>query len=357
LNEFRAGYTQNGSVVTVGLPGVPQIGFDDGTLGFGSYNGYPQTFHENIYHYTDLVSINHGKHSLKAGTEFRRNLENSDFNAGHPSYYFFDALFFAIDSPYTESAGVDPGIVSGTPAHLETSIRHWRNWEIGAYLQDDWKISKRLTLNLGIRYDLTRHTELNNLATTFLKGPGKNFIDNIPTGAGQIKNASTPCPGDPLATIAGECRPGGFAPAKELGRGDHNNFGPRVGFAWDVFGNGKTSLRGGFGVSYEGTLYNPLSNTRWNPPFYSFNGVSNSWASDVNDVVYGPVDGHQPTFLGPAPPAQHSGTGAQATGNISGWDPSNLQLAFLSSIVFLKAFAILTWRTGSSEGSRNCAIR
>jgi TonB dependent receptor len=108
-------------------------------------------------------------------------------------------LFFAIDSPYTESAGVDPGIVSGTPAHLETSIRHWRNWEIGAYLQDDWKISKRLTLNLGIRYDLyTRHTELNNLATTFLKGPGKNFIDNIPTGAGQIKNASTPCPGDPI---------------------------------------------------------------------------------------------------------------------------------------------------------------
>jgi hypothetical protein len=225
--------------------------------------------------------------------------------------------------------------VSGTPAHLATNIRHWRNWEIGAYLQDDWKISKRLTLNLGIRYDLyTRHTELNNLATTFLKGPGNNFIDNITTGAGQIKDASTPCPGNPLATIAGECGPGGFAPAKVLGRGDHNNFGPRVGFAWDVFGNGKTSLRGGFGLSYEGTLYNPLSNTRWNPPFYSLNSISNSLAGDVNDVVYGPVDGSQPTFLGPAPPAQHSGTGIQATGNISGWDPSNPQLAGLSSIVF-----------------------
>lgn len=335
LNEFRAGYAQNGLVVTTGLPGVPSIGFDDGTLGFGSYNGYPQTFHENIYNYSDLVSITHGKHSLKAGGELRRNLENSDFNAGRPSYYFFDSLFFAIDSPYTEGAGVDPGIVSGTPAHLETSIRHWRNWEIGAYLQDDWKVSKHLTLNLGIRYDLyTRHTELNNLATTFLKGPGKNFIDNITTGAGQIKGASTPCPGDPLATIAGECGPGGFAPARELGRGDHNDFGPRVGFAWDVFGNGKTSLRGGFGVSYEGTLYSPLSNTRWNPPFYSLNGVSNFLAGDVNSVVYGPVDGAQPTFLGPAPSAQHSGTGVQATGNISGWDPSNPQLALLSSIIF-----------------------
>ena len=336
LNEFRAGYAENGGpVVTAALPGVPFIGFDDTTLGFGSYNGYPQTFRENIYNYTDLVSITHGKHSLKAGGEFRRNIENSDWDAGRPSYYFFDSLFFAIDSPYNESAGVDPGIVSGTPAHLATNIRHWRNWEIGAYLQDDWKISKRLTLNLGIRYDLyTRHTELNSLATTFLKGPGNNFIDNITTGAGQIKDASTPCPGDPLATVAGECGPGGFAPAKELGRGDHNNFGPRVGFAWDLFGNGKTSLRGGFGISYEGTLYNPLSNTRWNPPFYSLNSIFNSLAGDVNDVVYGPVDGSPPTFLGPAPPAQHSGTGIQATGNISAWDPSNPQLAGLSSIVF-----------------------
>jgi hypothetical protein len=197
------------------------------------------------------------------------------------------------------------------------------------------KVSKHLTLNLGIRYDLyTRHSELNDLATTFLKGPGQKFIDNITTGVGQIKDASTPCPGDPLATIAGECGPGGFAPAKVLGRGDHNNFGPRVGFAWDVFGNGETSLRGGFGISYEGTLYNPLSNTRWNPPYYSLNDVSNLLAGDVNDVVYGPVDGSQPTFLGPAPPGQHSGTGIQATGNISGWDPSNPQLAVLSSIVF-----------------------
>jgi len=335
LNEFRAGYAENSLAVTAGLPGVPSIGFDDSTLGFGSYNGYPLTFRENIYNYTDLVSITHGRHNLKAGGELRRNIENSDWNAGRPSYYFFDSLFFAIDSPYNESVGVDPGIVSGTPAHLATNIRHWRNWEIGAYLQDDWKISKRLTLNLGIRYDLyTRHTELNHLATTFLKGPGKNFIDNITTGAGQIKDASTPCPGDPLATIAGECGPGGFAPAKVLGRGDHNNFGPRVGFAWDVFGNGKTSLRGGFGISYEGTLYNPLSNTRWNPPFYSLNSISNSLAGDVNDVVYGPVDGSQPTFLGPAPPGQHSGTGIQATGNIGGWDPSNPQLAGLSSIVF-----------------------
>ena len=357
LNEFRAGYAQNGHVVTADQPGVPAIAFDDGTLGFGSYAGYPQTFHENIYDYTDLVSVTHGKHNLKVGGELRRNIENSNWDAGRPSYYFFDSLFFAIDSPYVEYAGVDPGIVSRTPAHLATNTRHWRNWEIGAYLQDDWKISKRLTLNLGIRYDLyTRHTELNNLATTFLKGPGQNFIDNITTGAGQIKDASTPCPGDPLATIAGECGPGGFAPAKSLGRGDHNNFGPRVGFAWDLFGNGTTSLRGGFGVSYEGTLYNPLSNTRWNPPFYSLNRIFNFLAGDVNSVIYGPVDGSKPTFLGPAAPGQHSGTGVQATGNISGWDPSNPQLALLSSIIFPEGIRdpyVENWFLGVQHELRN----
>jgi hypothetical protein len=335
LNELRAGYAGNGLDISVDLPGLPAIAFDDGTLGFGSYSGYPQMFHENIYTYADMVSINHGKHNLRAGVDVRRNIENSDFNVGRPSYYFFDSLFLATDAPYFEFAGVDPGLIENTPAHLETSVRHWRNWEVGAYVQDDWKVSRRLTLNVGLRYDLfTRHTELNDLTTTFLKGPGKNLIDNITTGAGQIKDASTPCPGDPRAPLAGACGPGGFASASTLGAGDHNNFGPRVGFAWDVFGDGRTSLRGGFGLSYEGTLYNPLSNTRWNPPYYAVDSAVNFLGGDVSQVTYGPVGGGAPRFVGPAPPEQNSGSGVQATGNISGWDPSNAHIAANTAIVF-----------------------
>jgi outer membrane receptor protein involved in Fe transport len=336
LNEFRAGYAGNANDVSATQPGVPWIRIDDGTLGFGSYSGYPQTFHENIYTYADMVSISHGDHGIKIGGEVRRNVENSDFNVGRPSYYFFDSLFFAADAPYGEFAGIDPGIVSGARPHLATNIRHWRNWEVGAYVQDDWKVNKRFTLNLGLRYDLyTRHTELNNLATTFLKGPGQHFIDNITTGDGQIKAASAPCPGNRLAALAGVCGPGGFAGANALGAGDHNNFGPRLGFALDVFGDGRTSLRGGLGVSYEGTLYNPLSNTRWNPPFYSFDSVQNALAGEpTGNVVYGPVGGGIPTYLGPSIPAQHAGSGVQATGNISGWDPNNPHQAGFTAIVF-----------------------
>jgi len=351
LNEFRAGYTLNETGdVSVATPGVPDLRFDDGTMGFGSYAGYPQTFHENIYTYSDMVSISHGKHSLKAGVDFRRNLENSEFNVARPSYYFFDPLFFAADSPYTQTAGIDPGIVSGTPGHLASNFRHWRNLEMGAYFQDDWKVTRNLTVNLGIRYDLyTRHTELNNQVTTFIVGPGSQGIDNISTGAGQIQSASIPAglPGCDtpaemaLAQISGVCGPGGFTTAKSLGKGDHNNIGPRVGFAWDMFGDGKSSLRGGFGVSYEGTLYNPLSNSRWNLPYYSFNSATSSINGGSDTVIYGPYACNPtcapdttavPTFTGPAT-NPNQGTGAQATGNLTGWDASNPNTAFLTGIV------------------------
>ena len=333
LNEFRAGYAGSANDVSVNIPGVPSIVFDDATLGFGSDQGFPETFHESIYTYADSVSVNRGKHNLRAGINLRRNIENIH-TSGRPTYVFFDSLFFAIDAPYSQSAGVDPGLITNTLPRLEANIRHFRNWETGAFLQDDWKLSRRLTLNLALRYDLfTRHNELNSLLTTFLMGPGKSPVDDVTTGAGQIKAASAPCPGNPRATLAGECGPGGFAPASELGAGDHNNFAPRIGFAWDVFGDGHASLRGGFGLSYEATHYNVLSSTRWNPPYYSLNGAANFLLGDVSRIVYGPVDGETPTFTGPAPQRQNSGSGVQATGNISGWDPTNPNLALGTTVV------------------------
>ncbi len=370
LNTFTAGYLQNNLKITVNHGGVPDVGFGDGSAGFGSYNGYPQDFKENIYTYSDLVSISHGNHNMKVGVDFRRNIENSEFNVARPSYYFYDQVFFAADSPYYQVAGVDPGICKppcgafnqSPVSQLSSNFRHWRNLEMGAYFQDDWKVSKRLTLYLGIRYDLyKRHNEEGNAATTFILGgstpnsfilgpsnalPNRLFNANIVAG-------NPGCDTDAeilLAQMAGVCGPGGFAPAKTLGAGDHNNFGPRVGFAWDMFGDGKTSLRGGFGVAYEGTLYNPLSNSRWNPPYYSFNAVCCGVSQQGGDVVWGPTvcDGiapphgncaqdrtTAPTFTGPGTnPNQGPAGQAQAQGNIDGWDPSNPNQAVLTGIIF-----------------------
>jgi outer membrane receptor protein involved in Fe transport len=338
VNEFRVGYTQSNVGITTSKPGVPSIYFDDGTAGFGSYSGYPQFFKEHDYSYGDMVSISHGRHSIKVGVDIKRNIENSEFNVARPSYEMFDPTYFAADAPAGESAGVDPGFVNNSPAQLATNVRHWRNLEFGTYVQDDWKVSKRLTLNLGLRYDIfTRHVEEDNLATTFILGSGTGIVQ-------QLQNATTPgcSPANPSAVIlASECG-GGFAPSKTLGAPDHNDFGPRVGFAWDVFGNGKTSLRGGFGVSYESTLYNPLSNSRWDPPFYSFNSAQDGLNGGGDTVIYGPTicgaascasdPATAPTYLG-AGTNPGMGIGAQATGNIGGWAGFNPDLAILTGIV------------------------
>lgn len=349
LNEFRAGYTANINLINTGLPGVPFVGYDTGDVGFGSYNGYPQFFKENVYTYSDMVTVNHGNHNMKMGVDVRRNIENSEFNVARPSYYFFDPLFFTADAPYNEAAGVDPGFVSGTNlAQLQSNVRHWRNIEFGSYFQDDWKVTRKLTLNLGLRYDLyTRHVEENGLETQFIFGPGNNIADQLFNANAPIGTPGCNTPNEiARAVLAGACGPGGFAAAKALGSGDHNNFGPRLGFAYDVFGNGKTSLRGGVGVSYEGTLYNPLSNSRWNPPFYSFDSISENTLAGVSGlgtgtVVYGPCQtvantgcNITPTFLGAPAPGNNEGViGAQATGNINGWFATNPNTANLTGIV------------------------
>ena len=361
INEARAGYVLNRTDTNVANNGVPSVGFDDGSAGFGSYNGYPQYFHENIYTYGDMMSLQKGKHSLKFGADFRRNLENSEFNIARPSYYFFDQLYFAADAPYGMVAGVDPGFVSTQPAHLADNFRHWRNLEVGAYFQDDWKVSKKLTINLGVRYDLfTRHTEKQGLVTTFIPGPGCQIPSNG-FCADAILNANVPArsPGcdTPFqishAVLAGVCGPGGFAIANSLGAGNHKNVGPRAGFAFDPRGSGKMAIRGGFGVSYEGTLYNPLSNSRWNPPFYSFNKNINALGAGQGVVVYGPTaanpdgtancsilttacvpSGAPVTITGGPGQNPGIGTGPQATGNIQGYFAGNPNTANLTGIIF-----------------------
>ena len=336
VNEFHAGYIRNqlSDIPSKSTFGVPDIGFDNGVQQFGAYNGYPQFFIENVFSLQDMVAIIKGAHSLKIGWEGRRNYENSEFNVGRPSYYFFDPLYFAGDLPYIEAAGVNPELVgsqTGSP-HIDTNIRAFRNYEIGAFIQDDWKVKKNLTLNLGLRWDyFSPHTEKYGKATQF---------------ANYFNLASVNC----QAFLSGKCLApagdtntpnGGFTSANALFPSIYTNFGPRVGFAWDPTGSGKTSVRGGFAIQYEESFYNALSNSRWNLPYYSFNEAS-PLLGLPGLPAYGPTNPNGTPATGVAPAYSGSPTqpgaigngpaGLGFAGNLMGWYPGNPNLAALTGI-------------------------
>jgi len=307
VNEYRMGLNRNINDILAGMPGVPQISdTGTGTVGFGAYSGYPQRFHENVFDFSDVVSVSKGKHGIKMGATYRRNQENSEFNVGRPSYYFYNLVYMALDDPYYQVGGVDPHITDGTKkAELKSNFRGWRSREVGVFFNDDWKITPNLTINLGVRWDLyTRHVEVQNRTTAFDMSKGANLFERV--------------------------RNGFFKQVDILSEPDYNNFAPRVGFAWDPTKQGKMSIRGGFGVAYQSGIFNPLSNSRWNPPFYSFNLICADYACGRPNerVLYGPQKGQAVTATGPN---TNPGAGSME-GSIIAYDPNNNNTTYLTGI-------------------------
>ncbi|MDA2937631.1 TonB-dependent receptor, partial [Acidobacteria bacterium AH-259-A15] len=307
INEARTGLTRQLTDILAGTPGVPWINeTGSGLHAIGTYNGYPQIFHENVFTWADTLSITAGDHGMKMGGEVRRNQENSEFDVGRPSYYFFDLIYLALDDPYYQISGVDPNFDEG-PGHAQvaSNFRGWRNTEIGIFFNDDWKIRPNLTLNLGVRWDFySRLTEVQNRATKFdLTLGGSNFVERV--------------------------RNGEFVgPVDKLSGDDWNNIAPRVGFAWDPFSDGKMSIRGGYGIAYQSGIFNPLANSRWNKPFYSFNLICDVCGRAGENILYGPQDGSAVRADG----ANNNPGGQLKDGNIIAYDPFNVNKAFLSGI-------------------------
>ena len=117
----------------------------------------------------------------------------------------------------------------------------------GRLVNDAWRIRPNLTLNLGLRYEYygVQHNKNPELDSNFYFGSGSTLQERIRNGSVQIAKDS---------------------PVGGLWQKDKNNFAPRVGFAWDIFGDGKTSLRGGYGMSYERNFGNVTFNVIQNPP-------------------------------------------------------------------------------------------
>jgi hypothetical protein len=146
--------------------------------------------------------------------------------------------------------GKYPGQSVTLPVKAPDFTRSNRYHDFSFYAQDTWKFAPRLTMNLGLRWEYygVQHNKDPKKDSNFYLGTGSTMDE-------QVKNGKVLLAPD--------------SPVGGLWEKDLNNFAPRVGLAWDVFGNGKTSLRGGYGISYERNFGNVTFNVIQNPPNYT----------------------------------------------------------------------------------------
>src|SRR4029079_278397 len=143
------------------------------------------------------------------------------------------------------------GRVTSTQGQSGFATFYFRAGDYSAYLQDDWKFSPRLTLNLGVRWEgLSIAHEKQNFLSNF-----SGHADDTPGPIKVIHPGATPRVGTP-----------GVSRCTLLDCFDANNFAPRVGFAYDIFGTQKTVLRGGYGVYYMRTSNQSLLQTSGGTP-------------------------------------------------------------------------------------------
>ena len=236
LNEFRANISR-----VVGLSDIPPNIFVPAIsipsiTGF-STSGYPSGYFQTSLNYKDVFSWITGPHTIKLGGELRRVRSNSiNTNNFIPSYSFTNIFDFANDAALQQTRLVDPR--TGTPAVNEVGLR---DWEWSLFVNDDWKISRRLTLNIGLRYENYESPyEINNLLRNIVFGSGSNFNQRLSNASVQVV-------------------PHFFPPGA-------GNWAPRIGFAFDPDGKGKTSIRGGYGIAYDRLFLTPVLEFRNDPP-------------------------------------------------------------------------------------------
>jgi hypothetical protein len=218
-NQNPANYSYNGSTYHLytgqtnpAYYGLPTLAFQGG-YSFQLGLGWPKTVGPNgVWQISDSVSILRGNNSLKFGGEVLILQSTNNVTANTKGPVRFNGLqnFFS-------------GNMNRALFTAGDFLRHLSSQSYGVFVQDDWRVSRTFTVNLGLRYELnTVFNERNNL------------IGNFDPSQGLVQ--------------AG----------KQVGKvfnGDHNNIAPRVGIAWDIGGNGKTVIRAGGGFFYEQGSY------------------------------------------------------------------------------------------------------
>ncbi len=255
----------------MGLPSYTVSGYQN----IGDRNFAPDPRKQDVRQIVESFSMSKGNHSLKMGANIRNFVRWSGITNFARGRFWFN-------NQYTRSvAGVRGGgdaIADGllgltsnmrfsTPLNIR---RHGYAYE--TYIQDNWKVTPRLTLNLGIRYEYqSPYVEQNDRAMNFIIDPDDSRF----------------------GTLVG---PSSGVEGRSFRRRDLNDWGPRIGFAFQA--TDKTVIRAGYGVFYVATFRLPvLADPTANPPFYLQNDVPTNAASATSNVVI--RDGVPPDALNP----------------------------------------------------------
>jgi len=235
----------------VATGGLPFIGFSD-LSPLGSTDWFPEFLRENNYQYLDAFTYLKGRHAWKFGVDVRRRMHAFFQTQNGRGDMNFDQQFTS-DLNTGNGGAALASFLMGYPisAYRDGQAQRFgmRSVEFSAYAMDDFRVSPKLTLNLGLRYDIfTPMVEQHDRLANFDFSTGL-FV---------------------APQMSGVTRSGNV-------QGDHNNFAPRIGFAWTPW-NEKTVVRGGFGIFYDQQAnqndaelpYNPtglfFSQSIYNPP-------------------------------------------------------------------------------------------
>jgi hypothetical protein len=227
LNTPASAYGLNTGVSGPFTGGLPRIGFGGYFFpGLGGFKWPKFQGPDSITQFVDHISYTMGKHALKFGGEIHYNkVTNAAYGNARGSITFLGTVL----SPGPPPANAPPpssqleDFFAGAPFKSSVEVGnptlHLHNWAYSGFFQDDWRATKNLTVNFGVRYEFSSvPQEANNLLGNFDPNVGMVQVGH------QISSLYNP---------------------------DHKNFGPRAGFAWDIGGNGRTVLRGGGGLIYE----------------------------------------------------------------------------------------------------------
>jgi hypothetical protein len=219
LNTPASAYGLNTGVSGPNTGGLPRIGFGGFFFpGLGGFKWPKFQGPDSITQFVDQVAYTAGKHSMKFGGELHYNrVNNAAYGNARGSITFLGGVALAAS---TQLEDFFAGLPFKSTVEVGNPTLHLHNWAYSGFFQDDFRATKNLSLNFGLRYEFSSvPQEANNLLGNF--DPNVGLIQVGHNGVSSLYNP------------------------------DHKNFGPRAGFAWDVFGNGRTVLRGGGGLIYE----------------------------------------------------------------------------------------------------------